>query len=541
VAHAGRLVDLLRTQGPLLPPTTPAKPEFQPGKPTAGRLYDPRYRLRLNEFNRCNICWEPAAIANQYGRFCGLKCFRVWQGMPADEVLTDAVTLDPAVEAKLTRIWPEAERLGWSHERIWNVHFWPNIAKHPRGLATVLQPGDSITEVTEACIIILARGGHLLRFPQCETFEPSAAAGTTPTTSNIRHCPLACNFASGCKRPDACQENQRKREQEQPKTAQPPLKTEPERTDATFELTQLREAEIDHLAAMDAGDGNDINGAVRSLVSMSSQPSFHFTTPTALKPPLKWAGGKRLLVPEFSELWSKHKHRRLVEPFCGAAAITLGMRPDKALLNDINRHLMNFHRWLQCGLTIDIPMEYDREFYDRSSARFNQLANNGGVNSKEAASLFYYLNHTCFNGLCRFNRNGQFNVPFGKYKGVNYRREFAEYQQAYVNWTLSTGHFLKTAVEPDDFIYADPPYDGSKSAFVGYAGIPFNWQDQVALARWLAQHPGPVVTSNAATERITALYRELGFTLTTRQVARAINSKGEGRGAVAEMLAIRNL
>jgi DNA adenine methylase len=274
---------------------------------------------------------------------------------------------------------------------------------------------------------------------------------------------------------------------------------------------------------------------------ISSQSSFHFTTSTALDPSLKWASGKRWLVPEFSELWSKHQHRRLVEPFCGAAAITLGMRPDKALLNDINPHLMNFHRWLQCGLTIDIPMEYDEAFYYRSRDRFNQLANNGGVSSKEAASLFYYLNHTCFNGLCRFNRNGRFNVPFGKYKGVSYQREFAEYQQAYANWTLSAGDFLKTAVEPDDFIYADPPYDGDESAFVSYAGIPFNWQDQVALARWLARHPGPVVTSNAATERITALYRELGFTLTTREVARAINSKGDGRDAVSEMLAIRNL
>jgi DNA adenine methylase len=274
---------------------------------------------------------------------------------------------------------------------------------------------------------------------------------------------------------------------------------------------------------------------------MNVQSGFQFTTPTALEPSLKWAGGKRWLRPEFSKLWSKHKHRRLVEPFCGAAAITLGMRPDKALLNDINSHLMNFHRWLQRGLTIDIPMEYDEALYYRSRDRFNQLANDSGVSSKEAASLFYYLNHTGFNGLCRFNQNGGFNVPFGKYKGVSYRREFAEYQQAYANWTLSTGHFLETAVEPDDFIYADPPYDGPESAFVGYTGFPFDWQDQMALARWLAQHPGPVVASNAATERITTLYRELGFTLTTRQVARAINSKGDGRGAVSEMVATRNL
>jgi DNA adenine methylase len=84
---------------------------------------------------------------------------------------------------------------------------------------------------------------------------------------------------------------------------------------------------------------------------------------------------------------------------------------------------------------------------------------------------------------------------------------------------LTAAHFEQVAVEPDDFIYADPPYDGDEGAFTGYAGIPFDWQDQVALTRWLARHPGPVVASNAATSRIVEFYRDLGFALSERQVA----------------------
>jgi DNA adenine methylase len=274
----------------------------------------------------------------------------------------------------------------------------------------------------------------------------------------------------------------------------------------------------------------------------NSQIDFTFTDGAkALDPPLKWAGGKRWLVPEFAKLWRPHQHRRLVEPFCGAAAITLGVRPANALLNDINPHLVNFHRWLQRGLVIGILMENKEAAYYAHRERFNRLAQAGHVNDKELAELFYYLNSNGYNGLCRFNRKGGFNIPFGKYKELNYQRDFTDYRPAYAPWSLTVADFAEVALEPDDFVYSDPPYDGDDGAFVGYAGIPFEWQDQVRLAQWLARHPGPVVASNAATPRIMQLYRELGFELSERLVTRAINSKADKRGAVAEMLATRNL
>ncbi len=134
---------------------------------------------------------------------------------------------------------------------------------------------------------------------------------------------------------------------------------------------------------------------------------------TLLKPPLKWAGGKRWLVPVLKEIWEPYSHCRLVEPCVGGMAVTLGLKPQRALLNDINVHLINFFRWLQQGLHIDLPMENDSQCYYKYRFRFNELAALGDICSLEAAQLFYYLNRTGFNGLCRFNSKGEFNVPFG--------------------------------------------------------------------------------------------------------------------------------
>ena len=146
--------------------------------------------------------------------------------------------------------------------------------------------------------------------------------------------------------------------------------------------------------------------------------------PENLRPPLKWAGGKRWQVPHLRPLWKGHEHRRLVEPFCGGLAVTLGLMPRRALLNDSNPHLVGFYRWLKKGLTIDLRMQNDERYYYRCRQRFNALLDRGKARTREAASLFYFLNRTGYNGLCRFNQQGEFNVPFGRYKQIGYVSDF---------------------------------------------------------------------------------------------------------------------
>jgi DNA adenine methylase len=254
-----------------------------------------------------------------------------------------------------------------------------------------------------------------------------------------------------------------------------------------------------------------------------------------LKPPLKWAGGKRWLVPHLKPVWEKYSDRRYVEPFCGGLAVALGLQPKRALLNDVNPHLINFYRHLQNGLQRRIKMRYDEQLFYRHRERFNKLIQNGGVKSAEAAELFYYLNRTCFNGLCRFNKSGEFNVPFGTYSNVNYASDFSPYAEMFRQWRFTNVDVASLETEPADFIYADPPYDVE---FTTYSSGGFSWDDQKRTAELLAKHPGPVVISNQATPRIVELYEGLGFELSYLAGPRRISCTGD-RTAAREVLAIK--
>ena len=258
---------------------------------------------------------------------------------------------------------------------------------------------------------------------------------------------------------------------------------------------------------------------------------------SSLKPPLKWAGGKRWLVPHLLPLWEADSDRRLVEPFCGGLAVTLGLNPEKALLNDGNPHLINFYSWLARGLTIAFPMENEEKQFYGHRQRFNELLRTGGEKTPEAAGLFYYLNRTGFNGLCRFNRTGEFNVPFGKYARINYKRDFSAYAPVLSHWEFTSGDFESVPLEPDDFVYADPPYDVE---FTQYAKEAFGWEEQVRTAEWLSHHSGPVVLSNQATGKIVALYKKLGFHLKFVDAPRRISCTGD-RTPAREVIASRNV
>jgi DNA adenine methylase len=257
------------------------------------------------------------------------------------------------------------------------------------------------------------------------------------------------------------------------------------------------------------------------------------------KPPLKWAGGKRWLISHLTPFWEQHAQRRYVEPFCGGLAVALGLQPKRALLNDVNPHLINFYRHLQHGLAMciemRIDMRYDEQLFYTHRARFNELIKNGGAKSEEAAQLFYYLNRTCFNGLCRFNKSGEFNVPFGTYTNVNYDADFSQFPVALRDWKFTNVDVEKVPLKKGDFVYADPPYDVE---FTTYSSGGFSWEDQLRAAEFLAQHDGPVVISNQATPRIVELYERLGFKLSYLPGPRRISCTGD-RTAAREVLAVK--
>ena len=256
-----------------------------------------------------------------------------------------------------------------------------------------------------------------------------------------------------------------------------------------------------------------------------------------MKPPIKWPGGKRWLTNRLEPLYKKHAHRPFVELFCGGCALSFGFEVERAILNDLNIHLINFFWHIQDGNPIGLEMENDRDMYYEYRGRFNQIIQDGFIVTKEAAGLFYYLNKTGFNGLFRVNKNGMYNVPFGKYKSINYQTEFPEYEQQMRHWEFLTGDFEDLPVEAGMFVYSDPPYD---DGFDMYTKEGFTWADQVRLARHLAKHQGPVVASNKATPRIVSLYMDNGFDISYEAGPRAISSDGN-RDRVLEIVATKGV
>jgi len=259
------------------------------------------------------------------------------------------------------------------------------------------------------------------------------------------------------------------------------------------------------------------------------------------KPFLKWAGGKTQLLPEIYKLFPK-SFNRYHEPFVGGGAVFFGLGPSGCTLSDVNGDLINTYRIIRddVGGLIELLKEHraEEEYYYR--VRSLKVAN---LNDTEAAARIIYLNRTCFNGLYRVNRRGEFNVPFGKY--VNPRICNAEnlYKVSARLKKVKLRHEsvfdIARRVRRNDLVYFDPPYDplSKTSSFTSYAKGGFGDEEQIRLAklvRRLADRGVNVVLSNSDTPFIRELYKD--FKIKGVYARRAINSRANRRGPVGEVL-----
>ena len=229
-------------------------------------------------------------------------------------------------------------------------------------------------------------------------------------------------------------------------------------------------------------------------------------------PFLKWAGGKRLLAPAIKAQFEKTQCQRLVEPFCGALSIALNVEPKNALLCDDHKALINLHQQVKNNhIFPNFNNSNNKSDFLALKAEFNDLSTNDIFNSRNA-ELFYYLNRTCFNGLCRYNKKGLFNVDFAGYKKPIIRSDFSDYSAKMNenNWELKCLDFKQTfeLLNDKDYTVIDPPYDGG---FIEYWKTRFKWEQQVELAELAINSAASCVLMNAATSRIIDLYISLGF------------------------------
>ena len=265
------------------------------------------------------------------------------------------------------------------------------------------------------------------------------------------------------------------------------------------------------------------------------------------KPFLKWAGGKFKLA-SFIELnLPKVSRKRLVEPFAGSAAVSMALDFEAYLLNDTNPDLIGLFRVLKDEKQVFI--NYARSFFiteNNQENRFYELREqfNANIEPSERAALFVYLNRHAFNGLCRYNRKGAFNVPFGRYKAPY----FPEIEmQAFIakanRIELMCDDFQEALnlVENEDVVYCDPPYVplSETASFTAYAKDGFDLDDQNRLAKMakqVAQQSQGVLISNHDTRFTREIYKEAR--LATIDVQRNIAAKGSSRQKVGELLAI---
>ena len=265
-----------------------------------------------------------------------------------------------------------------------------------------------------------------------------------------------------------------------------------------------------------------------------------------IKPFLKWAGGKS----KISEKILVHfkKGTRLVEPFIGSGVIFLNSSFDKYLLCDINNDLISLYVNLK-----NRPEELvykSKSFFSRSSNtednfyflrnKFNSLKSH----ELEKSALFIYLNRHGFNGLCRYNRKGLFNVPFGKYKTPFFPEErmfdFANKSQ-YANFKCQDFNKTFAEIKSGDIVYCDPPYVplSKTSNFTTYSKSSFTLEDQKNLsykAMELKEKKIQCVISNHDTIITRNLYKEAKiFKL---KVQRNIASRASSRKKIDELVAL---
>ena len=196
---------------------------------------------------------------------------------------------------------------------------------------------------------------------------------------------------------------------------------------------------------------------------------------------LKWVGSKSRLIPQL--LPHLPSGRRFIEPFVGAGNVFINTNYDSYVLCDKNRDLINVYEWLRddlASLLNETKSLFDSrpDFYD-IRARFNNFT---PILSLQRAAEFIYLNRSCFNGICRYNSSGKFNVPSGKYKNIYFpKAELIAFSNKLISVpvTLMAADFRAAIemAEDGDVIYCDPPYiSGTKNdIFTGYTPHKFNY------------------------------------------------------------------
>lgn len=294
-----------------------------------------------------------------------------------------------------------------------------------------------------------------------------------------------------------------------------------------------------------------------------------------VRPFVKWAGGKNKLIPQMEQYYPKElKENKIdvyIEPFVGGGAILMDILKKynikKAYAFDINKNLINCYNIIKDkveSLVLELKKleeeylklddENRKEYYYDIRKKYNSINIENENEALEKTTYFIFLNKTCFNGLYRENRRGQFNVPIGKYKNPTICDEenLIELSKLIKNVTFINGDYRESYkyIEENTFIYFDPPYRpiNKTSSFTSYSKEDFNDENQKKLGEYfrkindnnsnvklMLSNSNPK-NNNEKDDFFEQIYN--GFKINEIKANRMINSNKEKRGKISELLII---
>ena len=296
---------------------------------------------------------------------------------------------------------------------------------------------------------------------------------------------------------------------------------------------------------------------------------YEKTKAVTLKPFVKWVGGKSQLVDEIEKLLPTAEEMVLTkyaEPMVGGGALFFSILSkydfEELYISDINAELINAYQAVKNDVDnliaklnemqmLFLPMDENgrKYFYYTVRARFNSSTLTEETATEKAAQ-FIFLNKTCFNGLYRVNRKGQFNVPMGAYKNPTIcdDENLRNIHEALQNVTIVCGDYSlsKSFIDKDTFVYLDPPYRpiSETSAFTAYNTDAFDDNEQIRLSKFIDEinfSGAKIVLSNSDPKNVNEddnffddLYKN--YKINRVEATRAINSKGDKRGKINELL-----
>ena len=289
-------------------------------------------------------------------------------------------------------------------------------------------------------------------------------------------------------------------------------------------------------------------------------------------PFVKWAGGKSQLLDKIREKYPQ-KIKKYCEPFVGGGAVLFDIlnnfHPEKILINDINKDLINTYSQVRDNPDLLISKlaelqdiyrnqssEKNKELFYEKRSRFNELKiSENDAENLEKAALFIFLNKTCFNGLYRVNKKGEFNVPFNNAKNplICDEENLKACSGLLQNVQMKVGDYknCKSFIDSETFVYLDPPYRPltQTSAFTSYSENGFSDKEQIELGNFIkeiSEIGAKVLASNSDPKNANKednFFDELysNFEIKRISASRMINSNAKNKGVPAKAVGLSAL